>query len=227
MELIADLSSTALGGLSDAFTNIMTGAKSAKAAFTDLGKAMIKTIAQYFANMMSGMIVEAALGDLLRKKEEAKTVASAGAALSAWAPAAVAYETVHPGSAARALAGVTTAVGSAAGLGAALSGMIAGGKNGDTGADVKVPGYASGGYFTKPLFGILGEGKDEEVALPLNRAVFENIADGIVNAGGGSNGSGATVQATLNNYGDINNGSDLEDMFIDLNSTIAAGLRGV
>lgn len=227
MELIADLSSTALGGLSDAFTNIMTGAKSAKAAFTDLGKAMIKTIAQYFANMMSGMIVEAALGDILRKKEEAKTVASAGAALSAWAPAAVAYETVHPGSAARALAGVTTAVGSAAGLGAALSGMIAGGKNGDTGADVKVPGYASGGYFTKPLFGILGEGKDEEVALPLNRAVFENIADGIVNAGGGSNGSGATVQATLNNYGDINNGSDLEDMFIDLNSTIAAGLRGV
>ena len=121
MELIADLSSTALGGLSDAFTNIMTGAKSAKAAFTDLGKAMIKTIAQYFANMMSGMIVEAALGDLLRKKEEAKRVASAGAALSAWAPAAVAYETVHPGSAARALAGVTTAVGSAAGLGAALS----------------------------------------------------------------------------------------------------------
>ena len=56
-QLVSDLYSTALGGLSTAFTNILTGAKSAKQAFTELGKSMIKVIAQYFAKQAAGMIV--------------------------------------------------------------------------------------------------------------------------------------------------------------------------
>ena len=38
LELIADLTSTALSGLETAFTDILMGAKSAKDAFQDLGK---------------------------------------------------------------------------------------------------------------------------------------------------------------------------------------------
>lgn len=41
--------------------------------------------------------------------------------------------------------------------------------------------YAKGGLFTKPGFGIFGEGKDDEAALPLNDSVYKRIATGIVN----------------------------------------------
>ena len=96
----------------------------------------------------------------------------------------------------------------------------AGSAAGNTGG--KVPQYAKGGYFTKPSIGIIGEGADNEVALPLNRAVFSNIAEGIVNAG---NTSSQTV--TQNIYGDINSGADVDDLFDELSGMVAAGLRGV
>ena len=220
-QLVADLYSTALGGLSDAFTNILTGAKSAGEAFADLGKTMIKVIAQYFAKQAAGMLVSHAMGQSLQRKEAATSAAQASAALAEWLPPAVAYETLHPGAAARALGSVTGIVTSAAAIGASLLAVSsAGSAAGNTGG--KVPQYAKGGYFTKPSIGIIGEGADNEVALPLNRAVFSNIAEGIVNAG---NTSSQTV--TQNIYGDINSGADVDDLFDELSGMVAAGLRGV
>ncbi len=220
-QLVADLYSTALGGLSDAFTNILTGAKSAGEAFAELGKTMIKVIAQYFAKQAAGMMVSHAMGQSLQKKEAATSAAQASAALASWLPPAVAYETLHPGAAARALGSVTGIVTSAAAIGASLMAVSsAGSAAGNTGG--KVPQYAKGGYFTKPSIGIIGEGADNEVALPLNRAVFANIAEGIVNAGNTS-----SQAVTQNIYGDINSGADVEELFDDLSDMVAAGLRGV
>ena len=106
-QMVTDLYGTALTGLEDAFTNILTNAKSAKDAFADLGKSMLKVIAQYFAKQAAGMILSHVMGQNIQKKEAATSVAQSAAELSAWAPVAVAYETVHPGSAARALGMVT------------------------------------------------------------------------------------------------------------------------
>ena len=72
LELIADLTSTALSGLETAFTDILMGAKSAKDAFQDLGKAMLKAIANYFSQMLSGMLVTALFGDKLNAASAAK-----------------------------------------------------------------------------------------------------------------------------------------------------------
>ena len=218
-QLVSDLYSTALGGLSTAFTNILTGAKSAKQAFTELGKSMIKVIAQYFAKQAAGMIVSHVMGQSLQKKEAASSAAMASSAL-AWAPVAVAYETVHPGAAARALGSVTGILTSAAALGTTLLATTTG-SGGESGG-AKIQGYAKGGYFTRPTLGIIGEGVDDEVALPLNRAVFRNIADGIA-----ENGTTQQNTVTQNIYGDINNSGDADSLFQDLSSMVAAGLRGV
>ena len=219
-QLVSDLYSTALGGLSTAFTNILTGAKSAKQAFTELGKSMIKVIAQYFAKQAAGMIVSHVMGQSLQKKEAASSAAMASSALAAWAPVAVAYETVHPGAAARALGSVTGILTSAAALGTTLLATTTG-SGGESGGE-KIQGYAKGGYFTRPTLGIIGEGVDDEVALPLNRAVFRNIADGIA-----ENGTTQQNTVTQNIYGDINNSGDADSLFQDLSSMVAAGLRGV
>ena len=219
-QLVSDLYSTALGGLSTAFTNILTGAKSAKQAFTELGKSMIKVIAQYFAKHAAGMIVSHVMGQSLQKKEAASSAAMASSALAAWAPVAVAYETVHPGAAARALGSVTGILTSAAALGTTLLATTTG-SGGESGG-AKIQGYAKGGYFTRPTLGIIGEGVDDEVALPLNRAVFRNIADGIA-----ENGTTQQNTVTQNIYGDINNSGDADSLFQDLSSMVAAGLRGV
>lgn len=219
-QLVSDLYSTALGGLSTAFTNILTGAKSAKQAFTELGKSMIKVIAQYFAKQAAGMIVSHVMGQSLQKKEAASSAAMASSALAAWAPVAVAYETVHPGAAARALGSVTGILTSAAALGKTLLATTTG-SGGESGG-AKIQGYAKGGYFTRPTLGIIGEGVDDEVALPLNRAVFRNIADGIA-----ENGTTQQNTVTQNIYGDINNSGDADSLFQDLSSMVAAGLRGV
>lgn len=219
-QLVSDLYSTALGGLSTAFTNILTGAKSAKQAFTELGKSMIKVIAQYFAKQAAGMIVSHVMGQSLQKKEAASSAAMASSALAAWTPVAVAYETVHPGAAARALGSVTGILTSAAALGTTLLATTTG-SGGESGG-AKIQGYAKGGYFTRPTLGIIGEGVDDEVALPLNRAVFRNIADGIA-----ENGTTQQNTVTQNIYGDINNSGDADSLFQDLSSMVAAGLRGV
>lgn len=222
-QMTADLYSTALTGMEDAFTNILTNAKSAKDAFSDLGKSMLKVIAQYFAKQAAGMLMSHVMGQNIQKKEAAASMAQSAAELSAWAPVAVAYETVHPGSAARALGLVTTSLTAAAALGTSLlavSSIGTGTKS--SSAALSVEGYAKGGYFTGPTLGIIGEGIDNEVALPLNRAVFNNIAEGIIAAGG--NGS---TTVTQNIYGDINDAADVDELFEGLNSMVAAGLRGV
>ena len=55
--------------------------------------------------------------------------------------------------------------------------------------------------------------------MPLNRAVFNNIAEGIVEAGSSRN---STV--TQNIYGDINDAADVDDLFEGLTNMVAAGL---
>lgn len=209
-QLVSNLYKAAFTGLESAFTNILTGAKSAKEAFKELGKSMIGVIAQYFAKRMAGALVSHAMGQNIQKKELAQSQAMAAAALSAWTPAAIAYSIIHPGAAARALGEVTSSLVAGATFGASLAPVLS------------VKGYAKGGYFTRPTLGIIGEGKDHEVALPLNRSVFSNIAQGIKEHGDNTNNT-----ITQNIYGDINNQGSMEELFSDFSDIVIKGLRSV
>ena len=243
LEMLAELSSTALGGLGDAFTSIFTGAKSAKDAFSDLGKSMIKTIAQFYAKQLAGMLMVSVFGSGLRQKENAKIAADGAAAAAALSPAAWAKLVVSPESAGIATGLLETGLASAAAMGMATSSLVnIGGSSGNmaeggfsTGNMNALPswegtkwagitGYATGGYFKGPTLGIIGEGKDDEVALPLNRAVFSNIAEGIIRNSSDMEDSGGNL-FQQNIYGDINTGADQEELFDDWGAMIRAGLR--
>jgi tape measure domain-containing protein len=220
LELIADMASTTLSGLETAFTDILTGAKNAKDAFMDLGKAMLKTIASYFSQMLSGMLVTALFGDELNAASAAKTAAQGTAAAGALAPAAWLKLVIDPSAgpvATGLLAGGTSAA-VGIGMAAAATNTAAG-----TAGGAKTPKYAKGGYFTRPLVGVLGDAGDE-VALPLNRAVFDSIAEGIVNSSEATDNR--EVATTFNNYGDINNAADLDDLMDGFTDAVLAGLRG-
>lgn len=221
LELIADMASTTLSGLETAFTDILTGAKNAKDAFLDLGKAMLKTIASYFSQMLSGMLVTALFGDKLNAASAAKTVAQGTAAAGALAPAAWLKLVIDPSAGPIATGLLTGGTSAAVGIGmaAAASNTAAGAAQGAG----KTPHYAKGGYFTRPLVGVLGDAGDE-VALPLNRAVFDSIAEGIVNSSESTDNR--EVATTFNNYGDINNAADLEDLMDGFTDAVLAGLRG-
>ena len=221
LELIADMASTTLSGLETAFTDILTGAKNAKDAFLDLGKAMLKTIASYFSQMLSGMLVTALFGDKLNAASAAKTVAQGTAAAGALAPAAWLKLVIDPSAGPVATGLLTGGTSAAVGIGmaAAATNTAAGAAQGAG----KTPHYAKGGYFTRPLVGVLGDAGDE-VALPLNRAVFDSIAEGIVNSSEANDNR--EVATTFNNYGDINNAADLEDLMDGFTDAVLAGLRG-
>ena len=221
LELIADMASTTLSGLETAFTDILTGAKNAKDAFMDLGKAMLKTIASYFSQMLSGMLVTALFGDKLNAASAAKTAAQGTAAAGALAPAAWLKLVIDPSAgpvATGLLAGGTSAA-VGIGMAAAASNTAAGAAQGAG----KTPHYAKGGYFTRPLIGVLGDAGDE-VALPLNRAVFDSIAEGITNSSESTDNR--EMNTTFNNYGDINNAADLDDLMDGFTDAVLAGLRG-
>lgn len=220
LELIADMASTTLSGLETAFTDILTGAKNAKDAFMDLGKAMLKTIASYFSQMLSGMLVTALFGDKLNAASAAKTAAQGTAAAGALAPAAWLKLVIDPSAgpvATGLLAGGTSAA-VGIGMAAAATNTAAG-----TAGGAKTPKYAKGGYFTRPLVGVLGDAGDE-VALPLNRAVFDSIAEGITNSSESTDSR--EMNTTFNNYGDINNAADLDDLMDGFTDAVLAGLRG-
>lgn len=221
LELIADMASTTLSGLETAFTDILTGAKNAKDAFLDLGKAMLKTIASYFSQMLSGMLVTALFGDKLNAASAAKTAAQGTAAAGALAPAAWLKLVIDPSAGPVATGLLTGGTSAAVGIGmaAAATNTAAGAAQGAG----KTPHYAKGGYFTRPLVGVLGDAGDE-VALPLNRAVFDSIAEGIVNSSEATDNR--EVAATFNNYGDINNAADLDDLMDGFTDAVLAGLRG-
>ena len=221
LELIADMASTTLSGLETAFTDILTGAKNAKDAFLDLGKAMLKTIASYFSQMLSGMLVTALFGDKLNAASAAKTAAQGTAAAGALAPAAWLKLVIDPSAGPVATGLLTGGTSAAVGIGmaAAATNTAAGAAQG-TG---KTPHYAKGGYFTRPMVGVLGDAGDE-VALPLNRAVFDSIAEGIVNSSESTDNR--EVATTFNNYGDINNAADLDDLMDGFTDAVLAGLRG-
>lgn len=231
-QLVADMYNTAFKGLSNAFAGILSGTKSAKAAFKDLGKAMIQTIAQFYAQKLAGMLISDAMTKKLGKKQTAESVARAATELSAWTPVAVAYATVHPGAAAKALQEVGLALTGAATLAKGISSAFSKGLGGNSDSDsdtsisslgginiAETPRYASGGYFTRPMLGVLGDGSEHEVAMPLSQAVFQSIANGIVNASGGE-GGGQHIEQNI--YGDINTGADQNSMF----DWLAGAVRG-
>ena len=198
-QLISGMYSTAFGGLSNGISDILTGTKNASEAFEELGKNMIKTVADFVAKKIAGMVMLQVFGATQQKKEVA-VAATAGAAVAAsWAKAAamVSLATMG-GNSVGAIAGMTAAIGSAMTMAA-------------------VPMLASGGITTGPAAAIIGEGRFDETVLPLNsRIIAPHFAEALSLLGATDSdnmgNSGSQTTATVQIYGDIGKESTVDEV---------------
>ena len=83
-----ELANTLQSGMAKAFSGILTGAKTAKQAFVDFGKAMLTAIVNFIAEWIAFQILSKAASIAASVFQIATAVTTATATASAWAPAA-------------------------------------------------------------------------------------------------------------------------------------------
>jgi TP901 family phage tail tape measure protein len=180
-------------GFASALGDIVTGASSAGEAFASLGKQIVRI----FVEWMARKVTASALGKSLLAAETAASVAAAATTAAAWASAAAMVSLASFGAnAGPAMSGISATV--------ALAQALA------------IPQLAEGGIVSRPTVAMIGEGRDREMVLPLNRSTLRSLGVG-----------GGQVTVTQNVYGGINTKVDLEDLYADLGSGLKAAMRRV
>lgn len=183
--------------MSAALTSMITGAKSAKEAFSDLGKSMISAVVDFMVQKVIAWVLE----KTLLAGTVAASIGAAATIAAAWAPAATLVSAATFGASAVAgAAGLTAAFATATGIAtsgasaglAGASGARIGTSDGAGGATTWGPVVprATGGddIVTKPTLFLAGEAGPE-------RATFTPVGNG-----GGSGGEGITVNVFGGNF---------------------------
>jgi len=197
MSYMAEAMMTFYNGATNALTDIFTGAKSASEAFTDLGKSILKMLAQWVAQQIAGQLAMAIFGKSMLTAQTAASTAAAAKVAAAWSGAAAAVSLATFGAnSVPAMAGMTAAYG--------LSMSLA------------IPELASGGITTGPTIAEIGE-RGKEAVLPLNRRAFEKA--GLV-------GQKPPITQQNYFYGDINTEADLDEINRRQYERLEIALRG-
>lgn len=226
-----EAANTLKDGLAQGFANAIVSGQNFGKTLQNLGKEIVKMFLQWQVQR----IAAAALSKAMMSKETASVAAQGAAMAEALAPAAWAKLVVEPGAAGIATGLLTAGLSGAAGIGAASGAVtsLGGGASsmsfgsGGQGIDFgyKETPFAAGGIVTSPVHALIGEKSYPEAVIPLRSSVLETIAGFMYGNEENQNVSSAVM--TFNNYGDINTGSDYEEFMGDVNSVVAAGMRGV
>lgn len=226
-----EAANTLKDGLAQGFANAIVSGQNFGKILQNLGKEIVKMFLQWQVQR----IAAAALSKAMMSKETASVAAQGTAMAEALAPAAWAKLVVEPGAAGIATGLLTAGLSGAAGIGAASGAVtsLGGGASsmsfgsGGQGIDFgyKETPFAAGGIVTSPVHALIGEKSYPEAVIPLRSSVLEAIAGFMYGNEENQNVSSAVM--TFNNYGDINTGSDYEEFMGDVNSVVAAGMRGV
>lgn len=184
-DVMRNTSLAAIDSLQDSISGVLQGTTSLVTAFQNLGKAIIKSVADMAAQLIAAQLKQALFGKLMMTQQ----TAMATAATPLWA--ALAKEM------AMATWGASARVGMAGYLAAKGMGSFSS-IGGDMGSIGKVntrslSGFggqymASGGYAYGPTVAMIGEGQYPEAVLPLNEKVYSEIGEGIARSenGGGN-----------------------------------------
>lgn len=186
---------------------IMNGGKFGDVMKNVLKQALSGLISLYATMIAKGLIQEKSTLGTITKLAAAQKAATASI-LPGLVAAATAYATLHPGAPAIA----------AANLSASTSGAIA--------AMTGLAAFARGGLVTGPVLGMVGEGKDEEMVLPLNSSTLGVLSSQLAEYLGYSTGGASSSSTEINLYGDINNQGDFQDVLDEINDAVSSGLRG-
>lgn len=226
-----EAANTLKDGLAQGFANAIVSGQNFGKTLQNLGKEIVKMFLQWQVQR----IAAAALSKAMMSKETASVAAQGAAMAEALAPAAWAKLVVEPGAAGIATGLLTAGLSGAAGIGAASGAVtsLGGGASsmsfgsGGQGIDFgyKETPFAAGGIITAPVHALIGEKSYPEAVIPLRSSVLEAIAGFMY--GNEENQNVSSTVMTFNNYGDINTGSDYEEFMGDVNSVVAAGMRGV
>lgn len=196
-EAIWESASAGIDKLQEGISGLLQGTMSITQAFQNMGKAILKTIADSVAQWIAAQVKQAVLGKMLQSQQTAASVAAAQAQLPAWS--ALAQQVSMATFGASAAAGMTAwSSSTAAGIAQATALGAVGNFGGSFGAAFSaksMPKLAEGGLAYGATFAQIGEGKYDEAVLPLSDTVFDRLGEGINRS---NSGMGAGGGITLN-----------------------------
>lgn len=198
-QLLWDTASAGIDKLQEGISGLLQGTMTVTQAFQNMGKAILKTIADSVAQWIAAQIKQAVLGRMLQSQQTAASVAAAQAQLPAWSSLAQQVSMATFGaSAAAGLAAWSSST--AAGVAQATALGAAGSFGGSFGAAFSaksMPALAEGGLAYGTTIAQIGEGKYQEAVLPLSDTVFDRLGEGISRSNGGMGaGGGITLNVS-------------------------------
>lgn len=185
-QVMFDAAQAGLDSFQNSISGLIQGTTTLMQTFQNLGKAILKTIADSVAQWIAGQIKQAVFGKMLAAQQAATGTAMANAQYPAWA--ALAQQVSMATFGASAIAGMSAwTANTTAGAGLSLA-------NGATSfaslgsAKLDLPKMANGGVAYGSTYAEIGEGKYKEAVLPLSESTYDEMGAGIARAGGGATG---------------------------------------
>lgn len=230
MTFAIEAANTLKSGLAEGFANAIVNGQNLGKTLQNLGKEIVAMFIKWKAQQLmsqvlvkAGMLESAALGVTMGKTiaEGTREAALYMNMLSGGTLAPMAATSMK-----LALASLS-ALGGGSGGDVSKTGLSVGaGTSTFDQADSYFPGFANGGIVTGTTIGVIGEKSYDEAVIPLRSSVLESLASYLI-PGMQSAGTDGEVTVNVNNYGDINNGSDYDGLMNDIATSVAAGTRGV
>ena len=187
--------SAGIDKMQEGISGLLQGTMSVTQAFQNMGKAILKTIADSVAQWIAAQVKQAVFGKMLQSQQTTTSIAAAKAQTPAWATLAqqMAMATFGMSSTAG-MAAYQAATAAGLATTTSLNSVSSGGFSSFMDAK-SMPKMASGGLAYGPTIAQIGEGRYEEAVIPLSDTVFDRLGEGISNASGGK---GARGGITLN-----------------------------
>ena len=204
-QLLWDAASAGIDKLQEGISGLLQGTMTITQAFQNMGKAILKTIADSLAQWVAAQVKQAVLGKMLQSQQTTTSIAAAKAQLPAWSQLAQQVSMATGG--ASAIAGMaawssSTAAGIAQATSLSSVGNLGGSlKDGGNFSSIfgskSMPKMAEGGLAYGTTIAQIGEGKYEEAVLPLSDTVFDRLGEGINRSNGGMGaGGGITLNVS-------------------------------
>lgn len=182
--------SAGIDKMQEGISGLLQGTMSVTQAFQNMGKAILKTIADSVAQWIAAQVKQAVFGKMLQSQQTTTSIAAAKAQTPAWATLAqqMAMATFGMSSTAG-MAAYQAATAAGLATTTSLNSVSSGGFSSFMDAK-SMPKMASGGLAYGPTIAQIGEGRYEEAVIPLSDTVFDRLGEGINNARGGKGASG-------------------------------------
>nr|DAM49469.1 MAG TPA: Tail tape measure [Caudoviricetes sp.] len=185
-QLLIDALNAGIDSMQSGISGLIQGTTSLMTAIQNIGKAILKTIADFIASWIAAMVKKAVFSKLIQSQETTTSIAAANAQYPAWSALAQQVS--------MATFGASAAAGMAAWSANTTAGATLSLANGATSfaslgsAKLDLPKMANGGVAYGSTYAEIGEGKYKEAVLPLSESTYDEMGAGIARAGGGATG---------------------------------------